>query len=155
MHSLRLIQEGCIYVFGRDKYYRPIVIMDAERIYRLSKIDKSVVTAENFTESWLFLYNYITKVMHLPGQADMWMNICNLGNLGLTSIPRNTIMAFADVCQQNMMFFLSKSFYLNVSWAQKTIFNGLKSFIAEETRAKIVLTNKNSHEGLMELVHPC
>jgi hypothetical protein len=54
-----------------------------------------------------------------------------------------------------MMYFMSKSFYLNVSWAQSTLYKGIKSFINEETRAKICLTSGPTHDDLKALVHPC
>lgn len=106
-----------MYIHGRDKYYRPIVIMDAAVMSKMIKDDKNAVTEELLVELWVFLYMYIREVMFLPGQADFWLNICHLGNLGMTAIPRKPIMAFATVCSNNHMFCLSKSFYLNTSWA--------------------------------------
>ena len=131
------------------------MIIDASMLAEMLAADKDSVNEESFAELWFFLYNYLKKVMFLPGQSDMWLNVVNLGNLGMTALPRKPILAFADVCQNNMMYFMSKSYYLNVSWAQNTIWKGVKSFINEETRAKICLTSDNTHNDLKALVHPC
>ena len=33
--TLRLLQSGCFYLFGRDKYYRPCFVMDGLLISRM------------------------------------------------------------------------------------------------------------------------
>ena len=44
------------------------------------------------------------------------------------------------------MYFLFRSFYLQVSWAQRMVFKALSSFIDPETRLKIVLDGNNAPE---------
>ena len=43
---------------------------------------------------------------------------------------------------------------MQVSWGQRTIYKGLSSFIAEETRQKITLTGDPTHTDLTTLFHP-
>jgi hypothetical protein len=107
---------GAFYIHGREKNYRPIVIIDAPKLTEMLIADKNSVTPEVCIELWGFLCTYIRKVMFLPGQADQCLNIVNLGNMGLTDIPRSLILTFFDVLQRNMMYFMAKSFYLNLSW---------------------------------------
>jgi hypothetical protein len=52
------------------------------------------------------------------------------------------------------MYMLAKSFYMQVSWGQRTIYKGLSSFIAEETKQKITLTGEATHTDLTTLFHP-
>ena len=98
-HTLKLLQSGCFYIFGRDKYYRPCLVMDAAVMHRLGKESPESVTSDNFTALFIFLYQYLKNVMFLNGYVDQWVTIVNLGNLGITSLPREQILAFADVCQ--------------------------------------------------------
>ena len=153
--TMRMLQTGAIYIFGRDKFYRPCIVMDAEAMARLMKEDPNAITGETFADLWVFLYMYIKNVMLLPGHIDNWVNIVNFGKLGITALPRKPILAFAGVCQANMMYFLAKSYYVNVSWGQMTLYKTLSSFINEETRAKICLTGDNTHAELATLFHPC
>ena len=151
--SLRMLQSGAFYIYGRDKFYRPCVIIDAAVLNKLNS-EPGIVTAENFNALWIFLYVYMRKVMFLDGQVDMWMTLVNFGNLGVSSLPRKPILAFADVCQSNMMYFMAKSYYVNVSWGQRTLYKGLSSFINEETKAKISLTGDMHTPELVDLFHP-
>jgi len=47
---------------------------------------------------WVFLFQYLTRVMLLNGLVDQWVTIVDLGNLGVTSLPRKQLLAFGDVC---------------------------------------------------------
>ena len=79
---------------GRDKFYRPAFIMDANLMAKLTKEEPEIITVEVFQQMFAFLYVYVKQVMLLPGQAEQWVVICDLGNLSMTSLPRKQIMAF-------------------------------------------------------------
>lgn len=68
--TLELIQNGCAYIHGRDRYYRPAVIINMDRVVRQMAINPELEQGENFTNAFLFLYNYILKVMLLPGHIE-------------------------------------------------------------------------------------
>jgi len=54
----------------------------------LAKKDPDLVTPETFQELYVFMFNYCKKVLFLPGQVEQWVTICDLNNMGVTSIPR-------------------------------------------------------------------
>ena len=90
--------------------------MDANLMAKLTKEQPEVITVPNFQEMFSFLYAYVKQAMLMPGQAEQWVVICDLGNLAMTSLPRKQITAFGQICQANLMFFMFKSIYVNVSW---------------------------------------
>jgi hypothetical protein len=55
-HTLKLLQSGCFYIFGRDRFFRPCLVMDAEVMARLTKDDPVCVESANFTALFVFLY---------------------------------------------------------------------------------------------------
>jgi len=55
-HTIKLLQSGCFYIFGRDKFYRPCVVMDAAIMAQLVKSDPDCVTEQSFTQLWVFLF---------------------------------------------------------------------------------------------------
>lgn len=105
--TLKLLQTGVMYIFGRDKYFRPNLIIDAVQMVNVKKKDANAITTETFTEMFIFLFQYIDNIMFLPGHVDMWVNVVNLGNMGMFEIPRDLIMAFGNVCQENLMYFMA------------------------------------------------
>jgi hypothetical protein len=55
-YTLKLLQSGCFYIFGRDRFFRPCLVMDAEVMARLNKEDPACVASANFTALFVFLY---------------------------------------------------------------------------------------------------
>jgi hypothetical protein len=43
---------------------------------------------------WFFLYNYVRKVMFVPGMVDTWLFLCDLNGLSITKLPRKQLMDF-------------------------------------------------------------
>ncbi len=85
---LNLIQSGALYVGGRDKEYRPLLVFDAQRIAHFNKTDPGVVSSEAIQNGFMFLWNYIKHVIFLPGHVNHWISITELGQLSMYSIPR-------------------------------------------------------------------
>lgn len=52
------------------------------------------------------------------------------------------------------MYFLFRSIYTSVGWGQRALYNGLKSFIDDETKLKIVLAGEQAPPQLLEQFHP-
>ena len=132
--TLRLLQSGCFYLFGRDKWYRPAFVMDGQVMARIAKQEPDMISAAVFAEMFTFLYAYIKKCILLPGQQEQWITICDLNNMSATSLPRKQILAFGNLCQSNLMYFLFRSFYTHVGWGQRLLYKGVQSFIDEETK---------------------
>jgi hypothetical protein len=52
------------------------------------------------------------------------------------------------------MYYMAQSYYLNMSWGQRTILKGLSGFINPESRAKMQFTGDGTMPGLQALFHP-
>lgn len=96
--TLYLLQSGCFYIFGRDKFYRPAFVMDGRIMADIAKKNPEMITAEVFNDMFVFLFNYLKKVILLPGQIEQWVTIMDLNNMSATSIPRKQILAFGNLC---------------------------------------------------------
>ena len=75
--------------------------MDLEIMARLNQTDPDLMTTEVFLELFMFFWEYISRVMYLPGQVVQWNNIANMGNLSLKAIPRNLVIGFGLFCQDH------------------------------------------------------
>jgi hypothetical protein len=47
--ALKCLQAGAMYIFGRDKFFRPTFVMDGAVLGRLQREDANTVTVETFT----------------------------------------------------------------------------------------------------------
>jgi hypothetical protein len=152
-NSIKILTRGGFYIGGRDKFYRPIIIMDGGVIASLVKEDKALFETEAMGEVWFYLYNYVRKVMFVPGMVDTWLFLCDLDGLSMTKLPRKQLMEFGQMAQGNLMYFMHKSIYVNVSWGQRAFYQTVKVFIDPETRTKLVLAGDKCPKELSEMVH--
>lgn len=52
------------------------------------------------------------------------------------------------------MYFLARSYYVNMSWGQRTILKAISGFINEETRAKMLFTGDGHDPEMLQMFHP-
>lgn len=101
------------------------------------------------------MWSYMKRVMFLPGHSDHWNSITDMGFAGMWAIPRAQVLAFLEICQNNMMYILNKSFYVNTSWGQMIVYKAVNAFLDPVTKTKLNLTAENNHPDLTALYHPC
>ena len=65
--TIRLLQSGCFYLHGRDKWFRPCFVMDGRIMAQMAKQEPEMITADVFNEMFLFLFMYVKRVLLLPG----------------------------------------------------------------------------------------
>ena len=92
--------------------------------------------------------------MFIPGQVEQWVSIIDLNNMSLGSIPRKHIIAFGDIAQSNLMYYLFMSYYTSAGWGQRLVYKGLSPFIDPDTKQKIVLSGEGAPEEVVRMFHP-
>ena len=152
--NIRLLQDGGFYIHGRDKLLRPAFVMDGGVIERLHKEDPDLCSADVFCSLFIFFYNYMKKVMLMPGHIEQWIVIMDLNNLSINNLPRKQILAFGKICQDNVMYILYRSYYLHVGWGQRLFYKAVSAFIDPETKLKLILTGEGTHPDIKKLFHP-
>ena len=80
--------------------------------------------------------------------------IINMGNLSMTSLPRNNIMGFGKVSQAHLQYAMAKSYYVEASWSQRMCFSAAKAFLAAETTAKMGFYGERDPQELRDMYHP-
>ena len=82
----------------------------------IAKKDPDMITPEVFQDLYWYMFNYCKKALFLPGQIEQWVTVCDLNNMGVTSLPRKQLIAIGQLCQANFLYFLFRSFYTHVGW---------------------------------------
>lgn len=54
--TIKLLQGGVFYIHGRDKFYRPCLVMDGAAMVKLMASEAGLLTNETFTEEFVFLF---------------------------------------------------------------------------------------------------
>ena len=89
-----------MYIFGRDKYFRPAFVFDGFRFVEYIEKYPGLVTPENIVRAFVFLWNYLKEVMFLDGHVDYFNYIAYMNNFQLHHSPHLTpsrlLMGFLD-----------------------------------------------------------
>ena len=75
------LNTGAVYVHGRDHRYRPLIVLNLERVMTLVP---DVHDAVNLT---CFILSYVAEYMFIPGQIENWVIICDLCKTDASDIP--------------------------------------------------------------------
>jgi hypothetical protein len=78
-----VLRTGAIYVHGRDHRFRPILVVNLERL------DLKRHSVESYRNLLCFTLEFIVSHMLLPGQIENWVVLTDLCKIGLSSIPRS------------------------------------------------------------------
>jgi len=73
-----LLEAGIFYVNKRDKYYHPILIINAERVFTTF----ASVPPERLFDLACFIYNFSVKELLMPGRVEQWSIIVDLKRIG-------------------------------------------------------------------------
>jgi hypothetical protein len=153
--ALLLIQRGVLYLFGRDKFFRPCVIFDIGAGVEVEKSNPEVCTPENFVMALSFLRNFVEKTMKLEGYVDQWISIFYFNELSVTQMPRNAILTLCQVAMDHYIYTMKYIFYIGMSWGQNAAYHSFfKYIIDEETREKTICTRQHGDPLLNQLFHP-
>ena len=103
----------------------------------------------------VFMVRYLKEVMLLKGQINDWVSITDLNSASVMKLPRAELLAVSNLCQENFMYFLHKSYYVQVGWDCRLFYNAVAWSLAPETKAKMSLTAERNPAELKTVFHPC
>lgn len=140
--AFELLNLGFVYVHGRDKEYRPIIVLKADYYVKYAK--------EYSFDDWLmciiYFMEYVVNNLLIPGQVENWNIITDLGKLSLLFIP-NDMKRLMRVLQSNYRCRLYVNFIFGMSTFLRYIWNIIKSMLDESSAKKIRFMNdENRHE---------
>ena len=82
-------QKGIIYVHGRDRLFRPIVILNAYLIdIKKVKYDfNSKDSVDSICQAISYLLGQVVKIMMIPYHIENWIMIIETNKLGISDLP--------------------------------------------------------------------
>ena len=75
-----LLETGIMYVHKRDKFYHPILIVNAERLF----VAFNDISVDKLRDLACYIYNFAADKLMLPGRVEQWSIIVDLRRTGNT-----------------------------------------------------------------------
>ena len=143
-----IMNSGFLYVHGRDKYYRPLIIFNPGLF---SSINCSL---ENWNKFGVFFMEFLVNECLLPSKVENWNIIVDLGGLQMTNIPyqlKDIFSAFKGIyrCRLYKLYLLNMNFVFSIVW------NIVKLIMGPTLEAKAckVDTNDGEYDLLFKLIN--
>ena len=83
-----------MYVHGRDRNFRPLIIIRPRVITELG-----ITEPHNGIMACVFMMEYVRANLFMPGQVENWNLLIDLDNLGLMGIPYKSLKSFLETLQ--------------------------------------------------------
>ena len=145
---IKIINSGFLYVHGRDKYYRPLIVFNPGLF---NSIECSMENWENFG---VFFMEFLVNKCLLPSKVENWNIIVDLGDLKISNIPyklKDIFSAFKGIyrCRLYKLYLLNMNFVFSMVWNLVTMIMGPTL----EAKACKVDTNDGEYDLLFKLIN--
>ena len=143
-----LLNSGLIYIQGRDKNFRPIMVMKAKQfVDNFHQID-------NLMAAMVVTIEYIKYFMSSPGHVENIVIIIDLTGVGISHGQQIKTLSqkFKDTIGANYKGVIRALYLLNSPRAFSLIWNSIKYFFDENSVRKISIVSYNTCPVLLDLV---
>ena len=144
---IHLLNSGFLYVHGRDRHFRPIVIVAVKMV--------KVIISQNYTfddisRAIIYLTNYAIKYLLIPGQIENWIVIVDFDNVGLSDIGEFKKILSTLSKHRGRVF---KNYFVNITGLIKiSIKTAVKVF--SSVAKKLIILGPNELNKTQEIISP-
>ena len=142
------IQNGCFYVHGRDRQFRPVIVLDVRKLMQLR------LTPEQTLRMNFYLLEHIRDNLLVLGKVETWDILMDLDSVPLKEIPMKALKTMMKSLTISYACCLYRTYVLNPSPVVGTIWNIVKLFLHSETRQKVRFINGPDKSEMLELIDP-
>jgi len=141
-----VLNYGFIQCLGRDKKYRPILLIDFRKYD--SKLIKQVEN-KDIIEIFVYYISFVIEKMMLPGQIEQFNVIIQIDSLDSSNFLNN----FKDIIFTIQMYFPSRLHKLFVLTFKNTIessFSLIENYLLLYTKERMIIVNKKKYKSLFK-----
>lgn len=143
----QLIHSGFMYVHGRDKQFRPLIVINPKALTPFKSYGTDVV-GEEIIKWCIFIIEYIKENLFLPGQIENYVVIIDVNKMGITEIPKAALGKVIDWLSKGYRYRTKRMFVLNTTFSLRIGWKVMESFMAEHTKKKMSLSDTNTTKDL-------
>ena len=145
--TLKILKNGVVYTYGRDKKDRPIIYLN------IAQIDLKANTLEEYYSAINAVLTVVTKFLFVKGSIESYLFIIDMGGKSFTSLPFDAILSIIKKLTIVYSMYLGSMLVLNTNKIIKITYFAVKKFLHEETIAKIQLLGCNELEDMKNFIN--
>eukprot|EP00355_Strombidium_rassoulzadegani_P001768 CAMPEP_0168608818 /NCGR_PEP_ID=MMETSP0449_2-20121227/858_1 /TAXON_ID=1082188 /ORGANISM="Strombidium rassoulzadegani, Strain ras09" /LENGTH=176 /DNA_ID=CAMNT_0008648885 /DNA_START=300 /DNA_END=830 /DNA_ORIENTATION=+ len=138
-----MLTEGVIYVYGRDKCYRPMYITNVEKFQAMKKqpSDHEVCVA------LILMFEYMKRNMNVPGKIENTLFVLDTYNISYFKTS-SLLKSLLNVLQQQYKCTTRSILIVNSPKAVTMLYNAVYYLMDEYTAKKIQITSEPCNENM-------
>ena len=144
-----LTKNGFMYFFKRDRFLRPIVVVNVAKIKNFTGDE-----LEGLVPTVSYLMTYVIQKALIPGKAETMVTIIDLNGVSMTQIPVKALKKFLQSSQTNFRGRSYKTFILNANMLIRGSFGIIKAMIDEFSAQKLNMLGSDFKKQFLELIDP-
>ncbi|CAK64675.1 unnamed protein product (macronuclear) [Paramecium tetraurelia] len=106
LNTEEIIKQGAIYISGRGQGYKPIIVVNAD------KLDISIYPIEDMMRAISIVFMVVKDYMLVSGKVESWFVIVEAKNTTAYKIPFNHLNQIFETLKQNFPCYLERIFIL-------------------------------------------
>ncbi len=118
-----LAQTGLLYLFGRDRQFRPVLH------FPLKRLCEAKVSAEQLVRLAVFMLEFATRELLVPGKVETLVTVVEMEGVGVMGLPMGPLKAVGEVLRNNYKGRVYKQFALNTPGLVKGLYGMFRNFV--------------------------
>jgi len=138
-----------LYFYGRDRSFRPILMIDC---MRLQVMYQKAVSKTFIIDTLLEVMEFFVRYLAVPGKIEQLLVIANLGGCSIWNPPLNVCRDCVGTLTTKFRGRLSKLLIVNTPLVFYTLWQVLKPFLPERTASKVSILHLEFMRELEALI---
>ena len=143
--SWELLNNGFLYIYGRDHQFRPIMVCQPYILQE--KLD--YFSNSDIVNVCLFVCQFAVNNLLIPGQIENWIMFFNLKGTSLLSLPE-PIKKLVQELSDNFNFRLYKCYVLGMSLIMRILYKFVSNFIGQPNEDKMIILDGKKDKHLFD-----
>ena len=143
--SWELLNNGFLYIYGRDHQFRPIMVCQPYILQ--NKLD--YFSNSDIVKVCLFVCQYAVNNLLIPGQIENWIMFFNLKGTSLLSLPEPMKLLVKEL-SDNFNFRLYKCYVLGMSLIMRILYKFVCTFVGQPNEEKIVILSGKDDKHIFD-----
>ena len=126
-----------MYICGRDNRFRPVVVVNVQKIVQLD------LSIDALTNLIIYTAEHIIHNVFVPGKIENWVLVVDLANIGIFALPLSKLKQLLSILGNNYRAKMFRFYVVNAPWSVSVLYTFLAT-LDKKTQKKVLLS-KDSH----------